>query len=278
MKKKIGLIAWIIVLIAALVGLGFYVFNYIRMNNEGNVHPEVTFTLTSGDQVGNVKMELYPEFAPNTVTNFIRLVEKGFYNDKVLYGKDEICLYLGRNSDGEAVNPKVSNIDDTVEKDSEADFEYTIEGEFYNNGYEKNTLSHEKGIVSLLRNDYTQYIQSLSTESYNSGNAQIAVMMSDNSSTLNGVYAAFGRVTEGMDFLENLYNNLEVKNLDATGSEVTDETAAEDTSGIDQFNVYPTITSATVDTHGVNFGMPEYEKAFDYTTYMNNYFSSRYGG
>ena len=183
MSKKVQFVIWAIILIAVVGLLGGLVYSVVKMNTEGNVHPEVTFEIKD---YGNVKMELYPKYAPNTVANFIRLVEKGYYNNKVVYGKDEICLYAGRNSEGEIENPKTSLIFDNVEAGSEYDYDYTIKGEFAGNGFKQNTLMHEKGVVSLIRNDYTQYVQTLSEESYNSGNAQLGIMMGENASNLNG--------------------------------------------------------------------------------------------
>ena len=110
--------------------------------------------------------------------------------------------------------------------------------------------------------------------------------MGDNASNLNGVYAGFGRVLEGMDVLEKIYNEIEIKKEEATTEEGQENTEAteteseesEEAGGIKEFNVYPIIKSASVDTKGVDFGMPETEKAFDYNEYINNYFMQQYGG
>lgn len=269
MSKKVQFVIWAIILIAVVGLLGGLVYSVVKMNTEGNVHPEVTFEIKD---YGNVKMELYPEYAPNTVTNFIKLVEKGYYNNKVVYGKDDICMYVGRDQEGNAINPTLGLIDDSIEAGTDADYEYTISGEFVANGYQKNTLRHEKGVISLIRNDYTQYVQTLTEESYNSGNAQLGIMMSDNSSTLNGVYTAFGRVTEGMEVLEKIYNEVAIKEPETAedGSTTTSE------SDIQAFSAYPVIKSATVDTHGIDYGMPKTEKAFDYSSYLYNLMSSYY--
>ena len=289
MGKKIVFILWVIALIAVVLLIGGYAYNNVKRVNDSEAHPEVTFEI---ENYGTVKMELYPEYAPNTVTNFIKLVEKGYYNDKVIYGKDELCMYLGRDSEGEAVNPKISLISDDVEADSDDDYEYSISGEFVSNGYNENTLRHEKGIVTLIRNDYTQYINSLYEQSYNSGNAQIGVIMSDDANALNGSYAAFGRITEGIEILEKIYNESEIakdetENADSTDIAATAEIAPEDTetvedseeaSEISKFKTFPVIKSATVDTHGVNYGMPKVDKAFDYSSYMYDLMSSYYGG
>ncbi len=276
MKK---LVLWIIILVILVALVGVYAYSTFDRNVNGNVHPVVSIEL--GDY-GSVKFELYPEYAPNTVTNFIKLAESGYYNNKVMYGKDSICLYLGRDENGEVVNPTTEDI----EYAAVAPYNYSIDGEFIANGFSKNTLRHEKGVLSLIRNNYPSEL-SLTEESYNSGNAQVGIMMSDDSVNLNGVYAAFGRVVEGMDVLEKIYNEAETK---VEETEETDEIAAEtvdtateetveveeDDSEIKTFVNYPTITEVRVDTHGINFGMPEIHEMFDYETYINQYLSSMY--
>lgn len=265
--KKLQFVIWIIIMVAILALIGVYgYFTYLRITSTVQ-HPEATFEI---ENYGKVVVELYPEYAPNTVTNFIKLVEKGYYNNKVFYGKDEICMYLGRNSTGEIEETKLSLISDEVEPDSESDYEYAIKGEFVANGFEQNTLRHEKGILTLIRNDYSQLINSLTDESYNSGSSQLAIMMSDDSRNLNGAYAAFGRVKEGMDVLEKIYNEAEIKQESAEGEE------SNVADNISQFATYPVITSATVDTHGIDFGDPEVIEAFDYESYMYNLMNSTY--
>lgn len=267
MGKKIQFVIWIIIMVAVLALIGAYgYFTYLRFT-EKTTHPEATFEI---ENYGTVKMELYPEYAPNTVANFIKLVEKGYYNNKVFYGKDDICIYVGRNSAGEMEKPKLSLIKDGIEPDSDADYEYTIKGEFIANEFEQNTLRHEKGIVTLIRENYSQYLSNLNEESYNSGSSQLGIMMSDDSKNLNGAYAAFARITEGMDVLEKMYNEAEIKPAP------TEEEAQTATDDINQFATYPVITSATVDTHGVNYGDPVVQEAFDYESYMYNLMSSNY--
>lgn len=286
MKNVLKICLWVILGILALLCAGWFVYSFVMSNKADVVHPEVTFEI---QDFGNVKMELYPEYAPNTVANIIKLVENGYYNNKVIYGKDDLCLYVGRNSDGEVENPKISLIDPNIEKDSDEDYEYSIPGEFIANDFKQNTLRHEKGIVTLIRQDYSQYFPNLSDESYNSGNTNIAVIMNDGASNLNGVYAGFGKVLEGMDILEKLYNEIEIKKEETTDETAEGETVdaenvegeentEEESGGIQEFNVYPIIKSASVDTKGANFGMPETEEAFDYNEYINNYFMQQYGG
>jgi len=300
--KKLKIIVWVIVLVAVCLGLCCYVYGFARKNIEGNTHPVATFNIKNGETEGAVKIELYPEYAPNTVTNFVKLIECGYYNGKIVYGKDEMCMYIGRASGdeeapaakegeeptkiekGDIIDPTWSTIDPEVEKGSDADYKYSIKGEFYNNGFVQNTLPHQKGIVSLIRNDYSQFAQtttsSLIEEGYNSGNSQIGIMMSDESNSLNGLYAAFGRVIEGMDVLENIYNTAPIAKATAetTEGEANTEEVAEDEGGIKAFEGKITISSASVEKYGVDFGNPEIQKMFDYNTYLSDYYTQMYGG
>lgn len=269
MKDKLKLIASIIVLLAVIALLGLLGYGIYWRLTDSTIHPEVTIEI---ENYGTVKMELYPEYAPNTVANFIKLAEKGYYNGKTLYGKDDMCMYLGRNSGGEIDPTKTSLIFDDIEEGSERDFEYTISGEFVANGFDRNTLRQDKGTVTLLRNDYTQYISSLYQESYDSGNSQLSIMMTDDGNDLNGSYAAFGKITEGFEILEKIYNEAELK-----PDEVNEETGEiVENTGIKEFEPYPVIKTVTVDTHGENFGLPQVLEAFDYNAYMSEMLSSYY--
>ena len=202
MNKKLQFVLWILVAVVAVALIGIYGVGFVKSKVEGTIHPVVTFEI---ENHGTVKAELYPEYAPNTVATIVALVKNGFYENKVIYGKDNICLYVGRDTDGNVPLTKVSNLNPTIAAGSDADKNVTVPGEFASNGFEQNTLRHEKGILSLIRNDYTQSVSGLVNESYNSGVSQIGIMMGENTSSLNGVYAAFGKVTEGLDILEKIY-------------------------------------------------------------------------
>ena len=277
MKNILKIVLWVILGILALICSVWLIYSFIKTKTDVVVHPEVSFEI---QDFGNIKMELYPEYAPNTVANIIKLAESGYYNGKVIYGKDDLCLYVGRDSSGEVQNPKISLINPEIEADSDNDYEYSIPGEFVANKFNQNTLRHEKGIVTLIRQDYSQYFSNLAEESYNSGNTNIGVIMNDNASNLNGVYAGFGRIVEGMDVLEKIYNEIEIKKEETTETEGTTNTSenSEEKGGIQEFNVYPIIKSASVDTKGVDISVPETVEAFDYNEYINNYFMQQYGG
>lgn len=272
MKEKLKTIVLVIIAILLVVGI-IFVCKSIVSSKEEIKHPVATFEIKD---YGKIEMELYPEYAPNTVTNFIALINSGFYSNKVVYGKDGLALYMARANETEETEeeaedtesednsvPTVSMIDSSVEKGSDDDYEYEINGEFVANKFDKNVLRHEKGTVSLNRSDYSDY--GLTEESYNSGNFRFSVMMEE-ASALNGVYCAFGKITNGFDILENIYNNATVKEKEQTEGE-------EESSGVDEFEPKPVITSASVETYGVDYGKPEVHKAFDIQSYLNDLYS-----
>lgn len=135
-------------------------------------NPIVTFTMENGDVF---KAELYPEIAPNTVNNFLSLVNKGFYNGlifhRVIYG----FMIQGGCPDGTGMGGPG----------------YSIKGEFSRNRF-KNDLKHTEGVLSMAR-----------AMNPNSAGSQFFVMHK-NSPHLDGSYAAFGKVIEGMDVVNRI--------------------------------------------------------------------------
>jgi len=254
--KKLGTIILIILCAILVAAIGYIGYTFYLSKTENISHPVVTFEI---ENYGSIKMELYPEYAPNTVANFIKLIEAGYYNDKTIYGKDDICLYVGRTIEGNAELPKLSLIDNSIEADSEEDFEYEIEGEFILNGFERNTLKHDKGVITLIRTDYTSQIGGLVKESYNSGNAQIGVIINENKN-LNGAYAAFGRIIEGLDILEKINDEAEIEVLEEEDS----------AGGISSFSESIVIKTVKLDTFGLDYGIPKVHETFDYTAYLYN--------
>lgn len=261
MKEKIKIVLAIIAAVVLVVLTGVVVCNYIKSANYNAQNPVATFDIKD---YGTVKIELYPEYAPNTVSNIIALINSGYYNEKVIYGKDNGALYMARNADENAKGPKISLIDNQVAEESENNYEYEINGEFIANGFEKNTLRHEKGVISLNRSDYSVY--GLTEEGYNSGSAQFSVIMTD-SSNLNGIYCGFGRVIEGMEIIEKIYNEQEV---------VAEEGEETSSDSIKEFTAMPVISGASVETYGVDYGKPEVHKAFDLQSYLMQLYSSYY--
>ena len=135
-------------------------------------NPIVTITMENGDVM---KAELYPEVAPNTVNNFISLVKKGFYDGlifhRVIYG----FMIQGGCPQGTGTGGPG----------------YSIKGEFSKNGF-KNDLKHTEGVLSMARAMHPD-----------SAGSQFFIMHK-NSPHLDGSYAAFGKVTEGMDVVNKI--------------------------------------------------------------------------
>ncbi len=133
-------------------------------------NPIVTFEMEDG---GVVRAELYPEIAPNTVNNFISLIKKGFYNGVLFHRVIEGFMLQGGDPQGTGMGGPG----------------YCIKGEFSSNGF-KNNLAHEPGVLSMAR-----------TMIPDSGGSQFFIMHKA-ASHLNGQYAAFGKVIEGMDVID----------------------------------------------------------------------------
>ena len=268
MSKKAQSIIWLIVAIIVFILIGGVAYGIVRYSTQEVKNPEVTFEI---EGYGNVKMVLYPEYAPNTVKNFIKLAQSGYYTGKVVYGKDEVSEYWGRNSEGNVENPKLSTIDSSIEADSDSDHEYEINGEFVTNDFKQNTLSHKKGIVSMVRADYTKQVKNLTTQSYNSANSQFTILTQD-AKDLNGLYAAFGEVTEGMDIVEKIYATATKTSEEDSKSSSSDYNA----TSITAFEAMPVIKNVTVETYGVDYGMPETHEAFNYSQYLYKLMSQYY--
>ncbi len=135
-------------------------------------HPVVQFTMSDGQRF---EITLYPEYAPQTCANFLALVSKKFYNGLTFHRIIEGFVAQGGDPKG----------------DSTGGSEGTIFGEFAANGFEQNTLKHEKGVVSMAR----------SGSFPNSASSQFFICY-DTAENLDGNYAAFGKVTKGMNVIE----------------------------------------------------------------------------
>ena len=210
---------------------------------------------------GTIKMELYPEQAPETVANFIALANRGYYNGSSFHRvvKDFMIQGGTKNGDG-TTGAKLSDL-----KDGGEDEDYTIKGEFISNGV-NNTVRFTEGTLGVARSDYSQYDSSLAEESYNSGNSQFFIMTQANNS-LDGNYTAFGRVIEGMDIVHNI-ENVETKVAD--DSETTGNTEQ-------SVPVTPIkITSISVETNGVDYGLPETLTPFDYQSWFYQQYMGSY--
>ena len=135
-------------------------------------NPIVTFKMKNGD---TFKAELYPEIAPNTVNNFISLVSKGFYNGLIFHRVIRGFMIQGGCPDGTGMGGPG----------------YSIKGEFSDNGFQNN-LKHTPGVLSMARSMMP-----------NSAGSQFFVMH-ETSPHLDGQYAAFGKVIEGMEIVNKI--------------------------------------------------------------------------
>lgn len=257
--QKILLILGILLVIA---GIAFVSYGFYKKINTNIPNPVATMEV---EDYGTVKIELYPDKAPNTVANFICLANRGFYNGLTFHRTIPDFMIQGgdRNGNGSG-SPKLSDIQDNVAEDKD----YCIEGEFIANGYNKNTLKHKKGVISMARSDYSSASPSLTTYGYNSAGSQFFIMTEDNTS-LDGVYAPFGQVIEGMDVVEKI-ENVEVY---YRSSELKEgETAPKDDAGneipSDKPKTKVEIKSITVETYGVNYGTPKTMDVFDYYSWL----------
>lgn len=135
-------------------------------------NPIVTFEMENGDII---KAELYPDIAPNTVNNFISLVNKGFYNGLIFHRVISGFMIQGGCPDGNGMGGPG----------------YSIKGEFSQNGF-KNDLKHTPGVLSMARAMHPD-----------SAGSQFFIMH-QTSPHLDGAYAAFGKVIEGMDVVDRI--------------------------------------------------------------------------
>ena len=168
-------------------------------------NPIVTFEMENGDVI---KAELYPEIAPNTVNNFISLVKKGFYDGLIFHRVIPNFMIQGGDPQGKGVGGPG----------------YCIKGEFSQNGF-KNELLHARGVLSMAR-----------TMAPNSAGSQFFIMHKD-SPHLDGGYAAFGKVIEGI--------------------EAVDRICAVRTDWNDKPRIPQVMKKVTVETFGVDYPEPE---------------------
>ena len=168
-------------------------------------NPIVTFEMENGDIM---KAELYPEIAPNTVNNFISLVQNGFYDGLIFHRVIRGFMIQGGCPDGTGMGGPG----------------YTIKGEFSQNGF-ANNLRHTEGVLTMARAMHPD-----------SAGSQFFIMHK-NSPHLDGAYAAFGKITEGMDI---------VNKIAETATDYSDRPLEEQK-----------MKKVTVDTMGVEYPAPE---------------------
>ena len=167
--------------------------------------PIVTITMENEEKI---LIELDPAVAPNTVANFVSLVEKGFYDGVIFHRVIPDFMIQGGDPEGNGTGGA----------------DYTIKGEFSENGFENN-LKHDRGVISMARSNDP-----------NSASSQFFIMVKE-STQLDGKYAAFGKVIEGM--------------------EVVDDIVSVERDGSDKPLKDQTMKSVTVDTKGFDYPDPE---------------------
>jgi len=170
-----------------------------------NTNPLVTIEMQNGDII---KLELYPEIAPNTVKNFISLVKKGYYDGLIFHRVIKGFMIQGGCPDGTGMGGPG----------------YSIKGEFSSNRF-PNNLTHTAGVISMARSQMP-----------NSAGSQFFLMHKD-SPHLDGSYAGFGKITEGMEVVNKI---------------------ADTKTGYSDAPVEPqVIKKLTVDLFGVEYDEPE---------------------
>ena len=169
-------------------------------------NPIVTITMADG---GVIKAELYPEIAPNTVNNFISLIQKNYYDGLIFHRVIRGFMIQGGCPEGSGMGGPG----------------YSIKGEFAQNGF-SNDLKHTAGVLSMARSMMPD-----------SAGSQFFILHK-NAPHLDGAYAAFGKVTEGMDVVNRI---------------------AETSTDSDSDRPYENqvMKSVTVDTFGVEYPEPE---------------------
>ncbi|EQB36927.1 peptidyl-prolyl cis-trans isomerase [Virgibacillus kapii] len=164
-------------------------------------NPIATITMENDQQIS---IELYPEIAPNTVANFISLANDTFYDGLTFHRIIPDFMIQGGDPQGNGTGGPG----------------YSIEGEFSSNDF-TNDLKHERGIISMARSNAP-----------NSAGSQFFIMVAD-APHLDGDYAAFGKVIDGMDAVDKMVE----MSIDAAES--------------------PTMKSVTIDTMGYDYPSPE---------------------
>ncbi len=283
MNKKVKNICWIIALILIIVILGGVVYGYYKKANNNISNPIVTMEV---ENFGTIKIELYPDQAPETVSNFVKLANNGFYNGLKFHRVVKDFMIQGGDPEGNGTgSPKLSDLYNNDDEnasykysdgtDAKGSDSYSITGEFVANGYTKNTLNLTEGTIAMARSDYTSYSSTLATESYNSGSSQFFIMTSNDHTNLSGYYAGFGKVIEGMDVVKEIAN-VECKAAESSGDSEEGANTSEKEVSTPVNDV--TITTVSVDTFGVDYGMPKTLKPFNYMKWLYSMYGLTYNG
>lgn len=237
--NKTSKIIWTIALIVVLVLIGVVVFGYIK---KATFKPENPVATMEVENFGTVKLELYPDVAPETVSNFIALANRGFYDNLTFHRIVKDFMIQGGDKKGNGTgNANLSDLKDGAEEKA-----YTIKGEFNKNNV-TNELKIEEGTLAMARAGY----------SYDTASSQFFIVTKEsdnNTNLLYGQYAVFGKVIEGMDVVHK------IEDVEVTAKEGSKEVSTPVNA--------PKITSIKVDTKGVDYEIPEtMDPPVDYSSY-----------
>ena len=176
-KNKKRFLASLLIGTLALVGCS----SKSTVNDEVRTPPkELPIATIVVKDFGTIEAELYPHIAPNTVNNFISLANSGFYDGLTFHRVIKDFMIQGGDPNGNGTGGSKEN----------------IKGEFSANGV-KNTISHTRGTISMAR-----------SSAYNSASSQFFIMHEDNTG-LDGLYAAFGKVTSGIEIVDQICQNVQ---------------------------------------------------------------------
>ncbi|MCL2382996.1 MAG: peptidylprolyl isomerase [Oscillospiraceae bacterium] len=205
---------------------------------------------------GTIKIELFPEAAPETVRNFIALIEDGYYDGLNFHRIENGDLTLIQGGDWAGTGAGGND--------------YSVVGEFAANDH-NNPIRFERGVVGLARQDFTSIAHELNEPDligpgYNTGFAQFFIMGVDEPA-FDGRFTAFGRVIEGMDIVDALI-------LTETEIHVDEETGEESPTSVP---IYPPVMRrVTVETFGISYREPELVRTFDMDGFLQQIFQGMF--
>lgn len=198
-KRKKGILASLLAGAITLIGC-----SQGKINDEVRTPPkELPVATIVIKDYGTIVAELYPHIAPNTVNNFISLANSGFYNGLTFHRVIKDFMIQGGDPNGDGTGGPG----------------YSIKGEFTKNKF-KNDLNHTEGVLSMAR-----------SQSKNSAGSQFFIMTKD-SPHLDGQYASFGKVTNGIDIVHKI-ENVKTGANDKPEKDIVIESIKVDTKGID---------------------------------------------
>lgn len=186
--RKVKLTKWLGVMLLGAATLAVGCSNGAGAADQGTFVKEVKeknapVATIEMEGAGTIEAELYPSIAPNTVNSFIHLANSGYYDGLTIHRIEKDFVLQGGDPNGDGTGGPG----------------YNIPGEFQSNGFKQNNLAHVQGVLSMARSGHPD-----------SAGSQFFIMTGD-ASHLDGDYAAFGKVTSGMDVVMELNNRATLK-------------------------------------------------------------------